>query len=79
MAPSVLAATMNSSSQLVCRLVDVLGMVVTMYTHMINNVIDMGHKYVIAEKDNTLSCFLGKSEDECSSTVDKHLTFLIHT
>ena len=36
-------------------------------------------RYIIAEKDNTLSCFLGKSEDKCSSTVDKHLTFLIQT
>ena len=58
---------------------DVLVLMVEKYTHMINIVIDMGHKYIIAEKDNTLSCFLGKSEDKCSSTVDKHLTFLIQT
>ena len=57
---TVLAATMNSSSHLACRLVDVLEMVVEKYTHMINNKIDMGQKYVIAEKDNTSSCFLEK-------------------
>ena len=50
---------MNSSSQLVCRLVDVLGMVFTMYTHMINNKIDMWKENVIAEKSNT-SCYLTK-------------------
>ena len=30
---------------------DVLVLVVMKYTHMINFVIDMGHKYIIAEKD----------------------------
>ena len=32
---------MTGSLQLACRLVDVLGMVVTMYAHMINIMIDM--------------------------------------
>ena len=34
---TVLAATMNSSSHLICRLVDVLERVVKVYTHMIND------------------------------------------
>ena len=50
---------MNSSSQLVCRLVDVLGMVVTMYTYMINNKLDVWKENAIAEKSNT-SCSLDK-------------------
>ena len=58
---------------------DVLGLVVTKYTHMINVMIDMGHKYIISEKDKLFFAFQEKSEDKCSTTVNKHLTFLIQT
>ena len=77
---TVLAATMNSSSHLACRLVDVLEMVVEKYTHMINNKIDMGQKVCYCgERQHFILLSRKNSEDECSLIVDKHLIILIQT